>query len=101
MPMQQDQRKRYDDRWHIERGVPLAIILTLLLQTAGVVWWASSITAQVNTLQEQRVAAKVDQAAVDRRQDDDRERAEQRMLAQLDLLNKKVDALLAQRGDRR
>jgi hypothetical protein len=33
--------------WHLSRSVPLALIVTLAVQTAGMVWWASSLTAQV------------------------------------------------------
>lgn len=31
--------------WHLERKVPIALILTLVIQTAGMVWWAASLSA--------------------------------------------------------
>lgn len=51
--MDQDQRQnltgnRYDRKpepWHFDRRVPLSIILTLILQTAGIVWWAAGENA--------------------------------------------------------
>jgi Tfp pilus assembly protein PilO len=42
--------------WHLSRSVPLALIVTLAIQTAGMVWWASSLTAQVQE-QSRRLAA--------------------------------------------
>lgn len=36
-----------DSSWHLSKSVPLALILAILVQTVGAVWWASSITANV------------------------------------------------------
>lgn len=33
--------------WSIDRKVPLAVVMTLLVQTGGVVWWASSTNARL------------------------------------------------------
>ena len=30
--------------------IPIALVITLLCQTAGVVWWASGINTEVNKL---------------------------------------------------
>jgi hypothetical protein len=40
-----------DTHWTLDRRVPLALILALVLQTAGLVWWASSLSERVNTLE--------------------------------------------------
>lgn len=37
-------------RWHADKRVPLATIAALLIQTAGVVWWAATINANVASL---------------------------------------------------
>ena len=37
--------------WHLDRRVPLALIVTLLLQTAGMVWWAANLSARVVELE--------------------------------------------------
>ena len=50
-----------DGRWHLDRRVPIALIVTILLQTAGLVWWAASLTERVNTL-ERRADASAPQA---------------------------------------
>lgn len=39
-----------DEPWHMDKRVPVALILTIILQTVGIVWWASSITADVANL---------------------------------------------------
>lgn len=31
--------------FHIDKRVPVALIITLIAQTAGIVWWAASISA--------------------------------------------------------
>lgn len=32
-------------RFHIDKRVPVALLLTLMVQTGGVIWWAASISA--------------------------------------------------------
>jgi hypothetical protein len=32
-----------DRRWHLDKKVPIAIIVTLLIQTGGIIWWARGI----------------------------------------------------------
>lgn len=31
-----------DSRWHLDRKVPIAIIVALLVQAAGFIWWAAT-----------------------------------------------------------
>ena len=38
-------------QWHLDRRVPVSIILALLLQTTGIVVWATRIDSRVNTLE--------------------------------------------------
>lgn len=30
--------------WHVEKKVPVAIVLSMVLQGAGLIWWANGIT---------------------------------------------------------
>lgn len=46
-----------DSRWHLDKRVPLALILTLLIQTAGALWWAANINARVIQLEIQASAS--------------------------------------------
>ena len=57
----QDHRDSDDRRWHLDKRVPIALIFTIIVQTAGLVWWASSLTERVNTL-ERRADASAPQA---------------------------------------
>lgn len=40
------------DQWHLDKRVPVAIIFSILAQTAAAVWWASTMSANVATLRE-------------------------------------------------
>ena len=33
------------DHWALDKRIPLAVVLTVAVQTAGLVWWAASLTA--------------------------------------------------------
>ena len=37
-----------DTGWHLDRRVPIALILVILTQTAGGAWWAASTSARVD-----------------------------------------------------
>lgn len=89
-----------DKGWHIDRGIPLVLVTALCLQAATAIWWASSVETRLNNMQERQIVTSATQAAIDRRQDDDAVRSEQRILAQLDKLNSKVDRLLENRNGR-
>lgn len=41
--------------WHLDKRVPVAIIFALLVQSAGVIWWASNMASRQSVL-EGRVA---------------------------------------------
>lgn len=38
---------RTERHWTVDKRVPLALIVTLVVQTAGIVWWASSMASTV------------------------------------------------------
>lgn len=38
-------------RWRIDRHIPVAVILAIIMQTTAMVWWASSLTARVEALE--------------------------------------------------
>ena len=43
--------------WHLDKRVPIALIVTLMLQAAGVVWWGAAITTRLDALERQLSAA--------------------------------------------
>lgn len=44
-----------DGKWHADKRIPLALILALIVQTAGVAWWAATMDANVKTLSSRQV----------------------------------------------
>jgi len=46
-----------DRNWHLDKRVPIALIVTISLQTAAVIWWASSLSARVDHLERQMADA--------------------------------------------
>jgi hypothetical protein len=53
-------KRREPDRekhWSVDRKVPIALILAMLGQTGGLVWWASGINQRVSALEERQSAA--------------------------------------------
>lgn len=45
-------------RWHVEKGIPIALIATLIAQTGAAVWWAGAMSNRVAVLESK--AAKAD-----------------------------------------
>lgn len=45
-----------DRHWHLDRRVPIALIMTIVIQTAGMVWWASNLSTRVEQLERQHAA---------------------------------------------
>jgi hypothetical protein len=46
--MEQDQ-----DHWHLDRRVPIALIIAIAVQTGGFIWWASDLNARVTHVERQ------------------------------------------------
>ncbi len=40
-----------DEPWHLDKRVPVALILTILMQTAAAVWFASALNQRVSQLE--------------------------------------------------
>ena len=95
--MQQPEKQH----WRFGKEVPVATIVVLLLQTAGVLWWAAMLAAKVDYMEKSALINYNLQVQTDRRQDEESRRMEERVLVQLDKLNLKLDRVLEkQRGDR-
>lgn len=52
---------RGDAQWHLDRKVPIALIVAILLQTGGIVWWGAAASERLNAL-ERRADAVAPQA---------------------------------------
>lgn len=58
--------------WHLDKRVPIAIILAIFVQTAGVVWWAARLEARVERMEQYQTddaPAKAAAGAADSRHD--------------------------------
>ena len=42
-----------DNKWHLDKKVPLALMFTIACQTSAIVWWAAGINARVEQLEKQ------------------------------------------------
>lgn len=42
---------RNDENWHLDKRVPVALIITLAIQTGGFIWWASALNERVKILE--------------------------------------------------
>lgn len=38
-------------RWHLDKRVPIALILTIMMQTIGVVWYVSKLDSRIIALE--------------------------------------------------
>ena len=50
-------RRGPQEQWHLDKKVPIAIILALMAQTAGAIWWASAMSQRVTALEAKENAA--------------------------------------------
>ena len=50
--------------WHLDRRVPVALIVTIIMQTVGIVWWAASISARVDVLERRLEEARHNQSRI-------------------------------------
>lgn len=50
-----------DERWHVDRKVPVALLVTLVLtftgQTITAIWWASKTDSRIESLEKQSTVA--------------------------------------------
>lgn len=43
--------EKRDKVWHVERGIPIATLVAMVIQTGAVIWWASGIDNRVAALE--------------------------------------------------
>jgi hypothetical protein len=44
--------------WHLDKRVPVALLMAILVQTFGMGWWAASISERVSSLENTRTDGK-------------------------------------------
>lgn len=50
-------RRDPDSAWHLDKKIPVAIIIALLAQTAGAIWWASATNQRLTVLEEKQATS--------------------------------------------
>lgn len=45
-------RREDDKHWHLDKRVPIALIVTILFQSFAAVWWASAVERRVSALED-------------------------------------------------
>jgi hypothetical protein len=55
--MTKEEEREYERSWHLDRKVPIAIIVTLLLNTGGFIWWAAKSDARIEAVEKQVAAS--------------------------------------------
>jgi predicted hotdog family 3-hydroxylacyl-ACP dehydratase len=79
------------EAWHLDKRVPLALILTLAAQTLGVGWWAATLQAEQMTqriqIEELRQARAVS-VSEERRIAEALARLDERLRAQTEILQR-------------
>jgi hypothetical protein len=77
------------EAWHLDKRVPIALILTVAIQTGAMVWWAASISARVE-MHERQIAslqsAEIAAAAETRRISETLARLDERLAQQTAVL---------------
>jgi len=77
--------------FHIDKRVPIALIVTIVVQTAGIVWWAAGIqaTQEQAAVNVARIETRVDR--IDTARDDLNTRViriEEKLVGQTDMLQR-------------
>ena len=44
-----DREERREDKWHVGKEIPLAMLFAILVQTGAAIWWTASFSATVTT----------------------------------------------------
>lgn len=51
------ERRRYtSEPWHLDKRIPITLILAILIQTGGAFWWAGKMDERIRTLEDKLVA---------------------------------------------
>jgi hypothetical protein len=92
--------------WHLDKKVPLALILSMAIQTVLIVWWAASLSSRVEHQERQIVALTTSDAQAKqeaRRIGEWLSRVDERIAAQTEMLRRvevSVTARTQQQGNR-
>ena len=97
-----EEEARANSHWTLDKRVPIAIIIALLVQGAGIAWWAATMEGRIS--EAQKAITRLDARDQEMRESRDRLiRLEERMISATDELkrmNAKLEDLLNDRRQR-
>lgn len=85
-----EDHRRLEDSWHLDKKVPLSLIVALLIQSGMVIWAVADVKKDVEYLK----LHIPQQAAIDLRQDIERKEDKAYLIAVLQTLDAKLDRLI-------
>lgn len=44
----QEENSTKQEKWHVGKEVPIAVLFTLLVQTGGGIWWLAQVSAKID-----------------------------------------------------
>jgi hypothetical protein len=100
-PNESRPRDPNDAGWHLDKKVPLAFILTIIVQTVGVTWYFGKQDARISLIEQSRVERIAAQRERDGRQDQDVSESMHQLRAQLDKIDTKLDRVNDKLSDRK
>lgn len=54
-----------NEHWHLRKEIPVALILAILVQTGGALWWAASMTTRMDQIERRMENAAIRSQNVD------------------------------------
>lgn len=84
-----------DNHWHLDKKVPIGLIVAITLQFGASVWWASKLDARIQTLE----SNKTEQRDRDDRQDRSTTEAVQVLRSDMKDIKDRLDRLI-ERGSK-
>lgn len=84
------------ERWHLSKAVPVSIIMFLIVQTIGLVIWATKLDSRVATLETARIADELRIGTVEMSRDKIIliEERQSNVMRQVDINAKKLDLII-------
>ncbi len=90
MELQKDDNRRFEDSWHLDKKVPLSLILALLVQSGMVIYAVADVKKDVEYLKLQVIT----QESRDNRQDVDRKEDQAYIREVFKTFDAKLDRLI-------
>jgi peptidoglycan hydrolase CwlO-like protein len=85
-------KQKPDNEWHLDKRVPIALIITLLLQFGAGVWWASNANERLDQV-ERRLEGFADRSDAMRGQINEQGQSIAVLLSRIDDTNTNLDRL--------